>query len=145
MKKYIKFIIPIILIIILLISLWFVYKKDKNYCYNEVKFEDILYEIDLATNNKFDYSDSQIISEYFLINYNKFNKYVVGRSKDEKEYFVIFKDLDDITINQIEEKVKMKNTDDYIINTINTYTYVIISKEYDRTIDGIIRSFIICD
>lgn len=145
MKKYIKFIIPIVLILTLLIALYFVYKKNKDYCYNEVNLKDILYEIDLATNQKFDSSNLEVISEYFLIDYNKFDNFVIGISQNEQEYFAIFKDLDAETINQIEEKAKIKHNNNYIFNTINTYTYVIVSSEYDKTIDGIIRSFIICD
>lgn len=145
MKRCIKFILPIFLIIIFIVLLCFVYKKDKTYCYNEVLLEDILHEIDSATNHEFDYSSLESIGEYFMIDYNKFDKYIIGISQDKDEYFAIFKDLDDSTINEIESKVKISHKYNYIFNTINTYTYVIVSNQYNMTIDGIIRNFIICD
>lgn len=154
MKKNIKliFIALIITILVALFIIVIIFKSNKNNKCENIDLLDVFYDI----NNFYD-------SEFYEIDLDSYNTYPIFiqlesakeylysiSSKDNKEYFVILKDIKESDIEVLKDfvKVKQANNDKYYDNTKvvtkNNYTYMIVSLEKNLIIEQIINKKIEC-
>lgn len=149
MKKYIKILWIPILIICLLVSVLIIFllnKDDKTEC--NFDMDDVLLQIDVVTNNSF---YQLTLSEIFLfipVDFNVDDKYVFAANKETGEYFLLAENLNEDQIFELKDFVETNNElypNKLIkLEEYNKYIYVVCSKEYDSSIEGIIRSYIYC-
>lgn len=149
MKKNVKVLICTILLLCLIVCLSFIIiLKNKQTTCDDFELDDILYEINLATNNYFlSLEEGEDTSSYFPIPFNQNKKHISAFNlNDEDEYFLLIENISS------DEKEKLKK---FIENSINKeknikfeeygkYTYIISTTDYTSIIDGIIRSYIYC-
>lgn len=153
MKKYIKFIIPIVLIVILSICLIIVNitTEEELYCSDTVSFEDIFREIDLFSNSTFTQVSEGTETMYFPINFELSERYFVAANETNTEYFAIIKNLSDSELIFLEDFVENRKKEDeansnkYKVVIIKDYVVAIISKNYSSAISGIANSYINCE
>ena len=152
MKKN-KNILGVILLFICLISCIIILDFinidiEKNEC--EINYDDILFEVNTALNSQFSISNNLDVS--IPLNFSEGTDYIIALDKMEEtqqDYFIMVKDINESNFLGLETLVKMINLDsqDKVveIKKHGAYTYVIVSKKFESTIDGIIRSYIYCN
>lgn len=148
MKKSKKILIFFALLISLLFCVFISNKlKNKQNMCDNFTYDDILVDINIITNSNFEKVDELEMGSYMpidLLDEGNFSFYV---DKELNEYFAISKRVLDDKKNQLQDYVKIekKRNKKIKLGENNLYTYVINSKKYESTIEGIIRSYIYCE
>lgn len=108
-------------------------------------FDDLLEEINLASNESFDEISSNQITMYLPLAFSTENNLLFAVDVDNaNEYFLIANNLDYNQKSQIESLYSnVKEEPNFIFYSDEKYVYVIKSEEYLYMIEGIIDSFII--
>ena len=151
MKKNIKLLIIIVLLICLIVCIlltkYFINNTKLNEC-EDFKLEDIVLDVNMATDNNFLISNDNTMSLYIPMIFSENTDYIFASIENSKDdYFLIAKDLNENEFFELESFVEIKKDNDnqVKINKYNEYTYVIGSDDYESTIEGIIRSYIYCE
>ena len=143
-KNIVVFAILLSALLSLVVIKFFVKQNSDSSC-ELFELDEVLLEINLATNNSFSIADLDVIIQYFPIDFNEESEYLFANNIElSKEYFVIVKNLSLEKLEELKKYVKF-NTNEIVLGTHNEYTYIIFSETYNSTIEGIIRSYIYCD
>lgn len=148
MKKYKKILIFFALLISLLFCVFISNKlKNKQNMCDNFTYDDILVDINIITNSNFEKVDELEMGSYMPIDLLDEGNFAFYVDKELNEYFAISKRVLDDKKNQLQDYVKIekKRNKKIKLGENNLYTYVINSKKYESTIEGIIRSYIYCE
>lgn len=116
-------------------------EKEKQY----FPFGDLLEEINLVANERFDEISSNQITMYLPLTFSTENNLLFAVDVDNvNEYFLIANNLDYNQKSQIESLFSnVTEEQNFIFYSDEKYVYVIKSEEYLYMLEGIIDSFII--
>lgn len=148
MKKYKKILIFFALLISLLFCVFISNKlKNKQNMCDNFTYDDILVDINIITNSNFEKVDELEMGSYMPIDLLDEGNFAFYVDKELNEYFAISKRVLDDKKNQLQDYVKIekKRNKKIKLGENNLYTYVINSKKYESTIEGVIRSYIYCE
>jgi len=152
MKKNMKFVIFLILvclIVCLFIVKLFLNTSKEETC-NNFDLNDLVNEINLATNNSFTNLQNSNMSMYIPVSFTKDVNYIfLNTPEKETEYFIIAQNLSEnelLDLNDfVETNNKLYENNQIKMGTHGEYTYAIYSDRYNSIIEGIIRSYIYCN
>ena len=118
-------------------------KNNKTDVCEVFDFEDIVTDINTATNTNFDYLEFYEISSYIPIVFDKSDELIFAINEEKTEYFLILKNFNKDELEELKRIVDSNSSNMKIGNNLE-YVYIIYSKENNSIIEGIIRSYLYC-
>ena len=141
-KKKIMYVILVVCLVSCIIVVRFLESKNKQEA--PINFDNLVIDVNMATNTAFITLDNYALSLDLLIDFDENTEFVYAANEDKTDYFIVARNLNKEEINEIETFVDMQKKLNEIVKMEknNDYIYLISSSEYSSTIDGIIRSYI---
>lgn len=147
-KKYTKTVILFTLIIFFIflsfIAIKFINKDSDVKKNNNIDYDDMIFEINVATYNNFQKKNELGYILHIPIDILNDTEYNFYFDEDTNEYFLVAKIIPKKKVLELEKYIEIeKKHNEYIKYGNNTnYMYIINSKDNTSTIEGIIRNYI---
>lgn len=150
MKKYIKYLIPSILIVILLVLILLVNdtKTINSSCYNSIDIQDIYSDINSFNGDVFSIVDKGMENLYLPVDFSSAEDYIVAANMENNEFFIILYKLSTNQLDSLQQfidEVKKDSIDvKYTLITEKDYVIVTALRNSNSSFKGILNSYVYC-
>lgn len=150
MKKYIKYLIPSILIVILLVLILLVNTSESinSSCYNNINIQDIYSDINSFNKGVFSTVDKGMGNLYLPVDFSSAEDYIVAVNMENNEFFIILYKLSTSQLESLQRFINevKKNSIDVKYTLIKEKDYVIVTalKNPNSSFKGILNSYVYC-